>query len=122
MTVDALDHYTLRTADLDAAVDFYVEVLGLRNGERPAFAFPGAWLYCGDAPVVHLVGVEGEVEAGTGPIDHIAFRASDLDAYAKRLTERSIPFERRQVPGRPLRQLFLTDPNGVRIELNFWDE
>ncbi len=119
MTVDALDHYTLNTADLDATVDFYVELLGLRCGERPAFDFPGAWLYCGDAPVVHLVRANEQAKTGTGPIDHIAFRAHGLNDIIARLTERSIPFEQRQVPGRPLRQLFFTDPNGVRIEINF---
>ncbi len=59
MTVRSLDHYTIRTADVDASVAFYVDVLGLRNGKRPAFTVPGAWLYCGDSPAVHLIGGDG---------------------------------------------------------------
>ena len=45
MAVERLDHYTIRTADLDATRCFYTEVLGLSVGPRPAFTFPGLWLY-----------------------------------------------------------------------------
>ena len=122
MAVNSLDHCTINTADLDASVAFYTEVLGLRNGERPPFGFPGAWLYCGDHPVVHLIGGSRRTEAGTGAIDHIAFRASGLKEYTRRLGERGIPFKERDVPGQPLYQLFLEDPDGVTIEINFRDE
>ena len=122
MPVEMLDHYTINTADVDTSVSFYVDVLGLRLGERPPFTFPGAWLYCGEKPVVHLVGDVFRGVADTGSIDHIAFRASGVDDYTRRLDEREIPYRQRQVPDMPLRQVFLDDPDGVTIELNFWQE
>ncbi len=122
MAVSSLDHYTINTADLDASVAFYAEVLGLRNGERPAFDLPGAWLYCGDHPVVHLIGGDRPTNAGTGAIDHIAFRASGLGEYKRRLNALGIPFKERDVPDQPLHQVFLEDPDGVTIEINFRDE
>lgn len=122
MAVNALDHCTIKTADLDASVAFYSEILGLRNGLRPPFGFPGAWLYCGEDPVVHLIGGSRRAEAGTGAIDHIAFRASGLEEYTRRLRERGIPFKERDVPGQALHQVFLEDPDGVAIEINFRDE
>ena len=61
--IDGLDHFTIATSDLEASRRFYVKTLGLRDGERPAFDFPGAWLYCGAAPVVHLV-ARGEAPLG----------------------------------------------------------
>ncbi len=122
MAVSSLDHCTINTADLDSSVEFYTEILGLRNGERPPFGFPGAWLYCGDHPVVHLIGGSRRAEAGTGAIDHIAFRASGLKEYTRRLGERGISFKERDVPGQALHQLFLEDPDGVTIEINFRDE
>jgi catechol 2,3-dioxygenase-like lactoylglutathione lyase family enzyme len=122
MPVETLDHYTINTADVDASVSFYVEVLGLRLGERPPFTFPGAWLYCGESPVVHLVGGDHHEIAGTGSIDHVAFRASGIADYTARLEERGIRFRQREVPGMPLQQVFLEDPDGVTIELNFWQE
>ena len=77
MGVERLDHYTIRTEDLDATRRFYTEILGLSVGARPAFTFPGLWLYQGGNPLVHVVGVEPESVAraddGTGRLDHVAF-------------------------------------------------
>jgi catechol 2,3-dioxygenase-like lactoylglutathione lyase family enzyme len=122
MTVKALDHYTIMTADLDGSVAFYTEILGLAEGPRPAFDAPGAWLYCDDRPVVHLITGGTGKGSGTGAIDHVAFRASGLADYIARLNERDISFRERDVPGQPLHQLFLADPDGITIEINFRDE
>ena len=119
MTVDALDHFTIVTADLGAARRFYVEMLGLTEGERPPFAVPGAWLYCGGAPVVHLV-AGGEGNGGpTGAVDHLALHASNLAATVARLRQFGVDYDLRTVPGLGLRQVFVRDPDGVKIELNF---
>lgn len=118
-TIDGIDHYTIRAGDIQATVRFYVDILGLRDGARPPFASAGAWLYGGDAPIVHLVGADGDIAAGTGPIDHIAFSAHDYDGFTKRLRELKIPHDLAQVPDRALRQIFLTDPNGIKVELTF---
>lgn len=122
MTVKALDHYTIMTADLDQSVAFYTEILGLAEGPRPSFDAPGAWLYCDDRAIVHLVGGARGKDAGTGAIDHVAFRATGLEETRARLKERGIAFRERDVPGRPLHQVFLSDPDGVTIEINFRDE
>ena len=39
-----LHQVNILAEDLDATVAFYVEAIGLANGERPPFPFPGAWL------------------------------------------------------------------------------
>lgn len=135
MTVQSLDHYTIVTADLDRSVAFYTDVLGLTNGDRPDFDFPGAWIYVGDKPVVHLLGKDGarlmadkgvtgggDEPKGTGSIHHVAFRAAGIDDYVSRLTAQDIRHTQQNVPGWPLKQVFLQDPDGVTIELNFWEE
>jgi catechol 2,3-dioxygenase-like lactoylglutathione lyase family enzyme len=118
MNVIGLDHYTINTGDLDASIAFYETALGLRNGDRPAFTFPGAWLYCGGSPVVHLVGGR-ESKAGTGVVDHVAFHANGLPDFIQHLREHAVPFRERDTPDGRLHQVFLEDPNGVTIELNF---
>ncbi|NQV21546.1 MAG: VOC family protein [Rhodospirillales bacterium] len=136
MAVQSLDHYTIIASNLERSIEFYTDTLGLRNGERPEFDFPGAWIYVGDRAVVHLLGTDGaqkmadggvfgggQGEApGTGSIHHVAFRAADLEGYVKRLKAQNIPMKEQDVPGWPLHQVFLEDPDGVTIELNFWDE
>jgi catechol 2,3-dioxygenase-like lactoylglutathione lyase family enzyme len=138
MGLSRLGHYSIRTADLDASRRFYTEVLGLRVGFRPPFPFPGVWLYLGDDEadfgVVHLIGVEPDGPeglaqylghrstdplAGTGALDHIAFLAAGWPDLRARLAARGQDVVERTVPDLGLRQVFLTDPSGVTIELNY---
>ena len=60
MEIRKLDHVNVRTAALENMISWYTEVLGMRQGERPNFPFPGAWMYVGDVAAVHLVGVDGD--------------------------------------------------------------
>lgn len=122
MPVQALNHYNVRTADLEATRDFYERALGFKVGPRPNFAFPGYWLYCGDLPVVHLSGGErarSDSPADTGNFDHVAFTASDFEGMRRHLGALRIPFREQKVPGAAVWQIFLTDPNNVVIELNY---
>jgi catechol 2,3-dioxygenase-like lactoylglutathione lyase family enzyme len=125
MRLEGLDHANvrLRPQDLPAALAFYRDLLGLAEGPRPAFDFPGAWLYAGGRPIVHLA-CRDTVEAPTGPspsvsFEHIAFRARGLPEVRATLSARAIAFAEAPVPGFPLHQLFLTDPFGLRVELTF---
>ena len=127
MTLKLLHHYTIRTVKLQQTRDFYVDVLGMDDGDRPDFNFPGNWLYVGEQPVVHLIGMdpkdtEGLDAAtleGSGAIDHVAFNISDPDRLRQHIEQANVPFREQKVPGREIWQMFLTDPNGVTIELNY---
>ena len=119
MPISGLDHYTIGTADLDRAVAFYEKALGLENGPRPDFDFPGAWLYADGRPIVHLFENPTLRDRRTGPLDHISFNADDMDEALKRLDRLGIGYTRREVPGGRMLQVFLHDHDGIRIELNF---
>lgn len=123
MPVTAFDHVNIRTANLDAMVAFYGEVLGLHPGRRPDFPFPGAWLYLGDAALVHLVGVETPPVTG-GPIalEHVAFRATDIDAFCATLEGLGVAHSIDPVPGFPVRQVNFRDPDGNHIHVDFATE
>jgi catechol 2,3-dioxygenase-like lactoylglutathione lyase family enzyme len=43
MPLGGLQHFTIEPADLERSKEFYCDVLGLENGERPPLDFPG---YC----------------------------------------------------------------------------
>lgn len=131
MGVSALEHVTIRCAQLQRTRDFYVDLMGLTDGERPNFPFRGHWLYLGGIPVVHLVeatdtaGAWGRdivipnPEEGTGSFDHVAFRGDDFEVMRDRVKAAGMTFKERVVPGRPLKQLFVLDPEGVLVEINF---
>lgn len=125
MGLNALNHYTIRPADLERTKDFYVDVLGLEVGYRPPLSFPGYWLYCGGQPTVHLIGPrENDPEAGrakgpTGLLDHIAFSCTGLQEMRGRLGKRGVEHEERVIPRDRQTQIFLYDPDGVAVELNY---
>jgi catechol 2,3-dioxygenase-like lactoylglutathione lyase family enzyme len=127
-----LEHYLVLSDDIDATRDFYCDVLGMREGFRPKLDFPGYWLYVGDVPSIHIaewesyavwtkeVGIPISSRAkSTGAVDHIAFNASGFDEVRARLQARGIEINENLLDEIGLRQLFIYDPNGVPIELNF---
>ena len=134
-----LNHYSVRTTDLEASRRFYADVLGLTVGPRPDFPFPGLWMYRGDHvdvanAVVHLIGIDRDdpqglkqylgdrnesALKGSGALDHIAFFADGLAGMLAHLRAQAVVFRERTVPSIGLHQLFLDDPCGILIELNY---
>lgn len=119
MPVTAMNHFTILTDDVAATVDFYRDLLGLTDGPRPPFEFPGAWLYAGDAPILHVVGGRSAEELKPGVIDHMAFSAEDLPDTLALLASRNIAHTCRRQPGSGTWQVFFFDRNGARVELDF---
>ena len=130
MPLGRLDHYLILARDIEATRDFYADVLGLEVGERPPFPFPGYWLYLGDTACVHIAGARANAaqrhhvgnaraDMGTGAVDHIAFVAHGLEEMLAHLDRLGIDTTRRDVPDQDLHQVFIRDPDGVKIELNF---
>ena len=122
MSVGMLDHFNIRTRQLDDTVRFYEDILGLQNGERPNFSFPGAWMYSEGRPVVHLVDISPTSEPqkpDSGVVHHVAFASRDFSGMKQRLQSKGMVFDTRQVPGGETWQIFVRDPNGVMIELNY---
>ena len=135
----SLNHFSIRTTDLEASRSFYADVLGLTVGPRPDFPFPGLWMYGGDHAdyahaVVHIIGIDpqdasglkgylGEREAsslkGSGAVDHVAFFTTGLGVMKRHLQSLGVEHRERTVPSLGLHQLFVTDPSGVVIELNY---
>jgi len=120
MTIHGVDHINIGTHRLEETRAFFRDALGLTEGWRPDFPFGGAWLYAGDNAVVHLVDLASpkrpSIEAA---LDHFAFRIDDYDAAVGRLDAAGVDYRATEVPGAPIRQIFLRDPNGVNIELNY---
>jgi len=119
MPATAMNHFTILTDDVPNTVDFYRDLLGLTNGPRPPFEFPGAWLYAGGEPILHVIGGRPAEELRAGVIDHMAFSAHDLSDTLALLASRNIPHACRRQAGSGVWQVFFFDPNGARVELDF---
>ncbi|MBI5718450.1 MAG: VOC family protein [Burkholderiales bacterium] len=128
MLLGQLFHTAIRTVDLDATVRFYTEVLGMIVAERPPIGFPGAWLapaQPGAAATMHIYAgdaareADGSVRTGSGAIDHVSVACQGYDLFRARFEKYGLPYRENLVPGTPLWQLFIHDPNGVQLELTF---
>jgi catechol 2,3-dioxygenase-like lactoylglutathione lyase family enzyme len=117
--IQRMDHFTIVTDQLTQTIAFY-ERLGLSSGARPDFGVGGAWLYVGDQPVLHVVETGRMPEPRRGVLDHMAFFAHDFVGVAERVMAAGIAYRVIRTP-RPfsLWQMFLFDPNGVEVELDF---
>ena len=118
--IERLDHVNLQTIQLDRMIAWYERFLHLRNGFRPAFPFPGAWLYAGEVPVVHLVEVaEAPPKASDLALEHAAFRAKGLRVFLERLAEGGQASRVVKVPDIPLVQVNVWDPDGNHLHVDF---
>ena len=125
MAIEGLNHFNIiAPADLIERVrTFYTDVIGLSEGFRPNFDFEGYWLYAGEAPILHLMVENADHPSNaavhTGHLDHIALTANDLTSTEARFTESGVEYNKKVVPGFNIVQLFVHDPIGLGVELNF---
>ena len=134
MPLAHIEHYLIAADDMEATKTWYCNVLGMQEGWHPEFNFPVYWLYLEGKDVVHisqsaknatdnqktyLGRTSQNTGAGTGAIDHIAFRATGLTDTMAHLKGIGIDFKERRANGQALYQLFMFDPNGIKVELNF---
>ncbi len=122
MPIQRMDHFTILTRDTVATIAFYTDLLGFTPGPRPAFAFPGAWLYNDGKAVLHVV-ERPEIPTGAGVLDHMAFWGTDLPGYLAKLKARGLAYDLRRIPengpGAGIWQLFFLDPSNARVEVDF---
>jgi catechol 2,3-dioxygenase-like lactoylglutathione lyase family enzyme len=132
MPITELNHYFVRSRDIERSRRFYCEVLGFEVMPRPDFPFPGYWLGVGGKVQVHT-GPDGTAQStghyfGTsaasardnaGVVDHIAFQGTDPEGMARHLAKLGLPTKTRHIAQISLYQIFVADPDGLMIELNF---
>jgi catechol 2,3-dioxygenase-like lactoylglutathione lyase family enzyme len=109
----AVHHVSINVDDVDAALGFYTEVLGLvQRKDRPELGIDGAWLDAGGQQV-HLIGAPPPQNVG----QHFALRVDDIDASIAELRDRGITVSDAMAVGTG-RQAFLEDPSGNVVELH----
>ncbi len=126
MKILELDHYNLCAPRelLERMRVFYTNTVGLTVGYRPRFKKFGYWLYAGDHAVLHLSESSQDKLMLSGQIsfNHAAFNCSGLQEFQQRLSKLGVEYTTARVPELKRVQLFLSDPAGNGVELNFPDE
>jgi catechol 2,3-dioxygenase-like lactoylglutathione lyase family enzyme len=118
--IEGLDHINIRTGNLNAMVAWYRDVLGMEQGARPDFDIDGAWMYAGGKPIVHLVKVDKTPKDGDDlRLEHGAFRASGYAGFIERCEGSGTRYRLAPVPGMPIVQVNVWDPDGNHLHLDF---
>lgn len=133
MALTELNHYFVRCKDLERSRDWYCRALGFEVMPRPTFPFAGYWLGVNGKIQVHMGqhGIEnselyyigspkGAALDNTGVVDHIAFLADNPAEFRTRFNDMKIEYRARALPDFDLYQIFVKDPDGLTIELNFY--
>lgn len=132
MPITELHHYFVRSRDLERSRRFYCDALGFEVMPRPNFAFPGYWLGVNGKVQVHmgLDAIPGEAahyfgtsassaRDNAGVVDHIAFQGNDAEGMMQRLAAHGLRTRTRYIAEVQLLQIFVADPDGLMLELNF---
>jgi catechol 2,3-dioxygenase-like lactoylglutathione lyase family enzyme len=134
MRIERLDHVNIHTDRLDETVRFYEEVMGLKKGLAPGLdPDMTAWMFDETGRALIHLGKAGSIlgEAktdsaapheppGSGAVHHVAFNCQDYDSMIARLERLKVRHVTNTVPPVDLKQIFIHDPNGVMLELNFF--
>ncbi len=139
MTIQSLDHVNFITEDLEKTCQFYKEIIGLELRSTPDknqsiyFFLPGT-----KQAILHIshidykpnpkifnrlakINSDYQGDLKTGVIDHFCLRLdmTDYPIYFEKLTNNNIIFDYIDHGTHNLKQIWVIDPNGVRVELNF---
>lgn len=130
--ITGFDHVNIRTMDVAGTLAFFRDVLEM--GTSP---FPGrkdmekaGWVLDPNGNALIHVNYGEEVyptdqttpwtpATGGGAVHHVALNCSGFEQMRDRLESRGLDYVENEVPQINLRQLFVQDPNGIMMELNF---
>src|SRR6266446_557266 len=98
MAIDGMNHFTVLTDNIDAARNFYVGILGLKEGYRPPLGFPGTSPYAGSQPVLPGIACRPLPASPAGVLDHIAFSSSNHPYVTAKLKANGIKYDFRKQP------------------------
>ncbi len=124
-----LDHINIQTVRLAETVAFYRDVLDLRAGDPPPPLDPAnvQWMFDPEGQAIfHLstpgsLSAIGDINSGadTGAVHHVALSCRGHDAMIEKLDRMGLRHRGNHVAATDLRQIFVHDPNGVLLELNY---
>ena len=106
-------------------IEWYENILDLKNGPRPNFNFEGAWLYSNETAVVHLINDPNALRYNKNQqLEHFAFSTTGMDMFLKHLAANKIQYYCNKLPqfGTKLINFFDYDGNHIHVDFKFYEE
>ena len=126
MPTASLDHVNIQTTRLADTVRFFADVLELTAGDPPPPLDPALvqWMFDDTGRAIFHLTTPGSIggyneSADTGAVHHVALDCSGHDAMVSRLDRLGVDHRDNHVVAIDLKQIFVRDPNGVLLELNY---
>ena len=119
--INFLDHVALEVRDLNKAIDFYTEIMGLDLMDTPKSVKENGvqWLHLNDQQAVHLV---ENSEMKPENIAHVALNVDDVSEWRKTLEAQGVEITPAKFNMYRAERFFILDPSGNRIEILKWNE
>lgn len=117
---NSIQHVNVMVDDLDAAIEFYGEVLGLARTTTPELGFPAQFFAVDDGQEIHV----NQLDDVHAERSHFCLRLDDFNGVFRRALDRGL-FEThtwgkaRRLPSGVM-QAFVRDPSGNLIEISCW--
>ncbi|MCY4071668.1 MAG: VOC family protein [Chloroflexi bacterium] len=122
--IKRLAHICIGAADLERTEQFYVDLLGMeiafefmRGDERIGF-----YLKAGGTSFIEVFAERESLKDGRASLKHFCLEVEDIDALIAKLTAQGIDVSRKKLGADNAWQAWITDPNGLRIELMQYSE
>ena len=109
-----INHITYNVKDKDAALQWYQEILGLKQIPKMVNSDHLYWLQLPSGAMVHII---ENVDAPSAPSHHTAFEVDDIEASRVDLINKGIETTDIQTRNDGQRAFYLNDPDGNRIEI-----
>ncbi|RLL47156.1 glyoxalase [Oceanobacillus piezotolerans] len=120
--IEEFHHVSLPVTDLEKAKDFYGDILGFKELDRPNFDFPGAWYQIGDQQLHLIVYKDSETLRTSRKLDsrdgHLAIRVKSYNDTRRYLEEAGVDILLKPESKSGFAQIFCQDPDGNMIEFN----
>lgn len=113
-----IEHITINTADLDASIEFYKDIIGLEINVdlREIAKMPIVFLSNGEGETcIELIENADIAYSGSGL--SIGFNVDDVDAAHKLMASKGLSPSPMICPNPNTKFFFIKDPNGVSIQL-----
>jgi catechol 2,3-dioxygenase-like lactoylglutathione lyase family enzyme len=119
-----VNHIAVHVSKLKSSMEFYENIVGLKETEEPFKDGLHAWYDIGSGSALHLIEAPN-IPTEVSKVNHLCFSMKDMDGFIQTLNDTNYPFESWQgekskvtVRVDSIRQIYIQDPDGMWLEIN----